>query len=298
MEGYSRDWAGLVVDILECISSRLTDPNDFVSFRAVCPQWRDSIPITHARFSPWILNNDKVHGSGDIQFYSLGSGEIHKKHGEEEDVFVVINGWRWAPIGQERLDHVPLWRLGDADGWATIPSARFWPMMAHYMSRLSKHGPMMLEEEMVMNASNALVPGMESAYLIENKDRVRFLSRHWIYTAHLPQETFEMQDLLGDSLALVDWDNTPELQEKVVLHSGGDTLLYCLPASDDLAGPGLSKNCIYCLSHLPYSVGGQDYYLFKWDLHERVATVVKQIPSLWDWVPGRWFLPTLRTCRS
>nr|CAB3473371.1 unnamed protein product [Digitaria exilis] len=109
MEGYSRDWAGLVVDILECISSRLTDPNDFVSFRAVCPQWRDSIPITHARFSPWILNNDKVHGSGDIQFYSLGSGEIHKKHVpalEGKATRIAgggrVRGHQWLAVGTDR----------------------------------------------------------------------------------------------------------------------------------------------------------------------------------------------------
>nr|CAB3473369.1 unnamed protein product [Digitaria exilis] len=214
MEGYSRDWAGLVVDILECISGRRTDPKDFVRFRAVCPQWRDSIPITYARFAPWILNNAEVHGPGDIQLYSLGTGKIHKKHvpalegkttriaglgaglligidcddelsavlvnpltGDsnalprlpewcqchrdylihgfvmdpkvtgEKDVFVVIYGYRW-PVGDERLGHIALWRLGDADGWATIPSQRFWPMMPQYMSRLSKHGPRMLEEKM------------------------------------------------------------------------------------------------------------------------------------------------------
>lgn len=361
MEG-SRDWAGLVIDILECISGRLIDPKDFVRFRAVCPQWRDSIPVADSRFVPWILKTEEIGRSGNIEFYSLGSGELHKKHvpalkakrtriagsgaglligvdleddltavlvnpltGDssvlpclpewcrdcttygfvtdpkvtgEEDVFVVIYSW-WWPVGLERRDLVALWRLGDASGWATIPSQRFWPMMPQHRSRLAKHGPRMLEDELATAATNGganvgkAVHDMESAY-IEHKGQVHFLYRHEIYTAHLPQVTFELDGLLGDNTALVDWASVPYLHDKVILQSRDITQFYCLPASDDLARLGLSKNCIYFLSHL--AVGGEDYYLFKWNLHERVATTVKKIPGLWEWVPGKWFLPTLRKC--
>nr|CAB3473368.1 unnamed protein product [Digitaria exilis] len=82
MVGSGRNWAGLIVDILECISGRLTDPTDFVRFCAVCLQWRDSIPVTHARFSPWILKSEEIGGSGDIHFYSLESGKLHKMLGK------------------------------------------------------------------------------------------------------------------------------------------------------------------------------------------------------------------------
>ncbi|KAF8670978.1 hypothetical protein HU200_050250 [Digitaria exilis] len=391
MEG-SSDWAGLVVDILESISGRLTDPTDFVRFRAVCPQWRDSIPVTHARFSPWILKSEEIGNSGDIQFYSLESGKLQNMHvpalegkrtrlagfgaglligvdsedelsavlanpltGDtstlprlpewclnchtngfvtdpkvtgEKDVFVVIYGYRW-PVGDERLGHIALWRLGDADGWATIPSQRFWPMMPQYMSRLSKHGPRMLEEKMatvaagcgkngLTNGGKALIPVMESAYLMENKDRVRFLSQHWMFTdtAHLPQPqdapvspgdlipglTFELRDTLDADGDAIDWADAPELHGKVIFQSQ-DTGCYVLPASDRFAD--MKGNFVYFLSwQRQEEVDGDGavgdgnafgYFLCKWDMIRRFATVVEKVPGAWDQhKPGMWFMPTFK----
>ncbi|KAL6615033.1 hypothetical protein ACP70R_037303 [Stipagrostis hirtigluma subsp. patula] len=80
MEG-SMDWAELPVDILHSISRSVADPKDFVSFRAVCPQWRGHVSRTaHARFHPWILKSDNVGNSGDVLFYSLSSRKYHEIH--------------------------------------------------------------------------------------------------------------------------------------------------------------------------------------------------------------------------
>ncbi|OEL20973.1 hypothetical protein BAE44_0018008, partial [Dichanthelium oligosanthes] len=172
----------------------------------------------------------------------------------EEDVFVVIYSL-WWPIGQERLYFVALWRCGDPGGWATIPSQKFFSMMPQYRRRLTEHGPKVLQDELAaaagsVNGDKALVPGMESAYLIEHEGQVSFFSRHEIYTAGLPRVTFELHDVLGDNWAsLVNWVHAPELRDKILLKSRGDTSCYVLTASDDLVGLGLSKNCIYFLSH-------------------------------------------------
>jgi hypothetical protein len=36
------NWASLHSDILDSISTRLTEPQDFISFHAICPRWRTS----------------------------------------------------------------------------------------------------------------------------------------------------------------------------------------------------------------------------------------------------------------
>lgn len=84
MEGEStttRNWAGLHEDVLSSISGFLTDPKDFIVFRAVCRQWRNTIELTsHGRFLPWILKSDYVGVSGNLLFNSLSSEECREIH--------------------------------------------------------------------------------------------------------------------------------------------------------------------------------------------------------------------------
>ncbi|KAK3161109.1 hypothetical protein QOZ80_1BG0071960 [Eleusine coracana subsp. coracana] len=76
-----RDWAGLPRDMLECISNRLDDPEDFISFRFVCSQWRMAIKRDgHALFHPWILKSDEVGVEGNVVFDCLNSEKVREIH--------------------------------------------------------------------------------------------------------------------------------------------------------------------------------------------------------------------------
>uniref|UniRef100_A0A0E0C311 F-box domain-containing protein n=1 Tax=Oryza meridionalis TaxID=40149 RepID=A0A0E0C311_9ORYZ len=70
------DWASLPADLLFSISSHLREPEDFVRFRAVCPQWRAAVSHEeHAFFQPWIMasrwHEDEY--SENFVFYSLST---------------------------------------------------------------------------------------------------------------------------------------------------------------------------------------------------------------------------------
>ncbi|TVU32625.1 hypothetical protein EJB05_24365, partial [Eragrostis curvula] len=77
----SRNWAGLPNDPLRCISDRLNDAIDFMSFRAVCRPWRKAIQRkAHGRFRPWILKSDGVGVDGNVVFHRVSSDKLVKMH--------------------------------------------------------------------------------------------------------------------------------------------------------------------------------------------------------------------------
>ncbi|KAF0921192.1 hypothetical protein E2562_039295 [Oryza meyeriana var. granulata] len=80
MEG-SNDWAHLPIDLLPL---HLNEPEDFVCFRAVCPQWRAAMPCTcHVFFQPWIIVASpwhKMEYPDNIMFYSLSTEKTIKVH--------------------------------------------------------------------------------------------------------------------------------------------------------------------------------------------------------------------------
>uniref|UniRef100_K3XRM6 F-box domain-containing protein n=1 Tax=Setaria italica TaxID=4555 RepID=K3XRM6_SETIT len=313
------NWAGLHADILESISARLTEPKDFISFRAVCPQWRETITRTaHARFLPWILKSDEVGVSVNVLFYSLSSEKYQEIHvpalkgrrtrlagfgaghligidvdddlsavlvnpltGEstalprlperfrgtitygfaadhemlrEDDVSVAI--YNWWPTGHVRIQ-VALWRRRGGHGWAVLPSERFWTRMPKQRSRLAAHGPEVLEGEIAGD-------GEEGE-----------MEMQWVH------------DMDGAHLM----EHGGQLRDKVIFQSA-DTCCHVLPAGDNFVG--LSKNSIYFLDRRRRRGDAEAYCLCKWDLLQRVATVVEEIPGDWDWNLGRWFLPTLK----
>ncbi|RCV26590.1 hypothetical protein SETIT_5G258000v2 [Setaria italica] len=336
------NWAGLHADILESISARLTEPKDFISFRAVCPQWRETITRTaHARFLPWILKSDEVGVSVNVLFYSLSSEKYQEIHvpalkgrrtrlagfgaghligidvdddlsavlvnpltGEstalprlperfrgtitygfaadhemlrEDDVSVAI--YNWWPTGHVRIQ-VALWRRRGGHGWAVLPSERFWTRMPKQRSRLAAHGPEVLEGEIAGDGEEGememqWVHDMDGAHLMEHGGQVRFLFRMEgnglgaVLPGTPPRVTFELRDMLGDN----NWRP-----------STGPTHRSC----------ATSKNSIYFLDRRRRRGDAEAYCLCKWDLLQRVATVVEEIPGDWDWNLGRWFLPTLK----
>ncbi|TVU34227.1 hypothetical protein EJB05_16058, partial [Eragrostis curvula] len=245
--------------------------------------------------------------------YTYGFATDPKITGEE-DVFVVVYNW---PTVQAR-SNVALWRGGAGAGtWATIRSERFWMDMPRYRDRLVAHGPQLLQqfEEQAAAMANghapgamAWVPGMEGVHVIEHQGRVRKLARQELVVnapAIPPRANFVLRDIVGG--VDVAWADAPELRDKVILQSE-DCSCYVLPASDF---PNLSNNSVYFLSwerrdevnlQEDGAAGGDDddvdnpfsYYLCKWDVIDRVATVVKKVPGVWDRVrPGMWFMPTL-----
>ena len=104
--------------------------------------------------------------------------------------------------------------------------------------------------------------------------------------------SFTLHDVAGDDFALVEWADPPELQGEVILQHNP---CYVLLASHDFAELS-SKNCVYFFSwqHLEEEKHQAEFCLCKWDLLERVSTIVKKMPSDWDWAMGRWFLPSLK----
>uniref|UniRef100_K3XPC7 DUF295 domain-containing protein n=1 Tax=Setaria italica TaxID=4555 RepID=K3XPC7_SETIT len=332
------DWTRLPANALRFVSDRLADPQDFVSFRATCPEWRSAVPPdAHWRFQPWVVESDPNDDSGNVLFYSPASGEYYLIHlaalegrrvagygaglllgidsedelsavlvnpltaestlaprlpecfrgtptygfatdpgvtGENEIVVAVYN----RPAGQAR-GRVALWRRRDAGGWATVPAETFWMRMPMLRARLLAHGPHVLEgEEAAIAAVNGhahghveWLPGMRGAHVVEHEGQVRVLVR------------LE--------------------QPPVVIFQGQDSSCYVLPASERFAG--LSGNFVYFLSWQRQEEVDEDggvgdgnpfgYFLCKWDMIGRVATVVEKVPGTWEQQkPGRWFLPTFK----
>ncbi|KAK3164623.1 hypothetical protein QOZ80_1AG0022000 [Eleusine coracana subsp. coracana] len=348
--------------MLECISNRLVDPKDFISFPVVCLQWRNAINRdAHPRFHPWILKSEEVGEDGNVLFYCLSSDKylqinvpdlkdrrtrlagfgaghliaidmddklsavlVNPLTGEStmlphlpewcrdsliygfatdpkmtggEDVFVVIYQW-WI----DRLQNmVAMWRCGSDNGWATIPPGRFWPVMPQLRSRLVEHGPRVMEDELAAAAAAAAdgdmawVPSTQFSNLIEHEGKVRLLFReehNWLQFSR-PHVSFTLQDMFGENLAPVDWADAPELHDKIILQSWHSPS-YVLPATDDFNGLSC-KNFIYFFSWQYLEDGKEaEYCLCKWDLPERISTVVKKMPGIWEWAHGRGFLATLK----
>ncbi|RLM94178.1 hypothetical protein C2845_PM08G16990 [Panicum miliaceum] len=238
----------------------------------------------------------------------------------ESEVVIVVYNW---PAGQAR-GRVALWRRRDAAGWATVHSETFWMRMPQLRARLPTHDPQVLEgEEAAIAAVNGhahghveWVPGMRGAHVIEHGGQVRVLVRQEQPAAiaagdapegpvspgdPLSRLSFELRNTLDADGEAVDWANAPELHGTVIFQSP-DSSCYVLPASDRFAG--LSRNCVYFLSWQRQEEVDEDggvgdgnpfgYFLCKWDMIGRVATVV-EVPGNWQRLkPGRWFLPTYK----
>ncbi|KAK3161108.1 hypothetical protein QOZ80_1BG0071940 [Eleusine coracana subsp. coracana] len=354
----SRDWAGLPKDMLECISNRLVDPKDFISFRVVCPQWYNAINRdAHSQFHPWILKSEEVAEDGNVLFYCLssekyleinvpelmgrrtrlaGSGAGHliaidqddelsavlvnpltgestklprlpewcrgsltygfatdPKMTDGKDVFVVISNW-WIEDLQKKI---AMWRCGSDDGWATIPPRRLWPAMPQLRSRLAEHGVRTIEDELGAVAADGDMAWASMLYsnLIEHEGKVRFLFEQVDNWFPLPWPvSFTLKDMLGGYLTPVDWADAPEFHDKIILKSCNHPC-YVLPASNIFTGLS-SKNCIYFFSRQYLEDGKEaEYCLCKWDLLERVSTIVKKLPGVWERsAHGIWFFPTFK----
>ncbi|RCV26591.1 hypothetical protein SETIT_5G258100v2 [Setaria italica] len=240
--------------------------------------------------------------------------------GENEIVVAVYN----RPAGQAR-GRVALWRRRDAGGWATVPAETFWMRMPMLRARLLAHGPHVLEgEEAAIAAVNGhahghveWLPGMRGAHVVEHEGQVRVLVRLEqppVVPAGaapegpvrpgdpLPRVSFELRNTLDAEGETIDWANAPELHGKVIFQ-GQDSSCYVLPASERFAG--LSGNFVYFLSWQRQEEVDEDggvgdgnpfgYFLCKWDMIGRVATVVEKVPGTWEQQkPGRWFLPTFK----
>ncbi|TVU34236.1 hypothetical protein EJB05_16067, partial [Eragrostis curvula] len=176
--------------------------------------------------------------------------------------------------------------------------------MPRHRERLVAHGPQLLQQfEQAAALANghapgtmAWVPRMEGVHVIEHQGQVRKLARQELVVnapAIPPRANFLLRDIVGGED--VAWADALELRDKIILQSE-DCSCYVLPATDF---PYLSKNSVYFLSwecrdevnlQEDGAVGGDDddvdnpfsYYLCKWDVIHRVATVVKKVPGVWD----------------
>ncbi|KAG2589568.1 hypothetical protein PVAP13_5NG371500 [Panicum virgatum] len=226
----------------------------------------------------------------------------------EDEVVVVVYNW---PAGQAR-GRVVLWRRRDAAGWATVHSETFWMRMPQLRARLLTHGPQVLEgEEAAIAAVNGhaqghveWLPGMRGAHVIEHEGQVRVLVQRELPAAagEAPEGPVSPAGDLLPRLPSIDWANEPELHGTVIFQSL-DSSCYVLPASDRFVG--LSRNCVYFLSWQRQEEVDEDggigdgnpygYFLCKWDMIGRAATVVEKVPGNWQRLkPGRWFLPTYK----
>ncbi|KAJ1703598.1 hypothetical protein LUZ63_003377 [Rhynchospora breviuscula] len=71
------DWSELPLDLLNFISRRLLELQDFIHFRAVCKRWRSAAPVAdHPRQLPWVVGKRAVSQS-NVQFLSLSTGKIY-----------------------------------------------------------------------------------------------------------------------------------------------------------------------------------------------------------------------------
>ncbi|KAJ4746927.1 F-box SKIP23-like protein (DUF295) [Rhynchospora pubera] len=77
-EAQERDWASLPPDVLNLIAKLLNEITHFVRFRAVCPSWRSSTPVTYlAPQFPWILDKRKDPHDPNLSFYSIPFNKIY-----------------------------------------------------------------------------------------------------------------------------------------------------------------------------------------------------------------------------
>ncbi|CAO2190793.1 unnamed protein product [Urochloa humidicola] len=235
-----------------------------------------------------------------------------------EVVAVVYN----RPAGEAR-GVVALWRRRDAGGgggggWATVPAKTFWMRMPQLRARLLTHWPQVVEaEEAAIAAVNGhahghshveWIPGMRGAHVVEHGGQARVLVRMEQPPEgppvkpgdKLPRVSFELRNTVDADGDAVEWASAPELHGKVILQSL-DNICHVLPASVE----GLSGNSVYFLSWQRQEVVDEDggvgdgepfgYFLCRWDVIERVATVVEKVPGAWDrQKPGRWFLPSFK----
>ncbi|KAK3161107.1 hypothetical protein QOZ80_1BG0071930 [Eleusine coracana subsp. coracana] len=79
----SVDWTFLPEGVLRTISGRLADPQDFISFRAVCQSGKRLCHAMPTRFRPWIVEKgEEDDDSGNVLFYSIISEKFHLIHVE------------------------------------------------------------------------------------------------------------------------------------------------------------------------------------------------------------------------
>ncbi|CAO2176938.1 unnamed protein product [Urochloa humidicola] len=218
-----------------------------------------------------------------------------------------------------RRGSVAMWRRRDAGGgWATVPAETFWMRMPQIRARLLTHGPQVVEAEEAGIASVnghahgghvEWIPGMRGAHVVEHGGQARVLVRMEQPAAPeglpvkpgdtLPRVSFELRNTVDPEGDAVDWASAPELHGKVILQSV-DSICLVLPVS-----VGLRGNSVYFLSWQRQEVVDEDggvgdgepfgYFLCRWDVIGRVATVVDKVPGAWDrQKPGRWFLPTFK----
>ncbi|KAJ1284051.1 hypothetical protein BS78_03G174000 [Paspalum vaginatum] len=223
---------------------------------------------------------------------------------------------------------VALWRRFDAAGWATMPLHAFRMRMPQLRNRLLTHGPQLLEAEEAAAAAvpaapaapnvlgGAWRPGLPMRHFIEHEGQVRILIR-WEQPANvgdapegpvrpgdrLLRVVFQLRTMVGADMVVIDWAHAPELHDKIILMISVSNNCYVIPESDHFVG--LSKNFIYFFSWLRHEEAGADggggggnhlaYFLCKWDVLNRIATVVEKVHGIWDQEKnGRWFLPTLK----
>ncbi|KAJ1702089.1 hypothetical protein LUZ63_001868 [Rhynchospora breviuscula] len=77
-EAQEKDWVALPPDVLNLIAKLFNEITHFVRFRAVCPSWRSSTPVTDlAPQFPWILDNRKDPHDPNLSFYSVTFNKIY-----------------------------------------------------------------------------------------------------------------------------------------------------------------------------------------------------------------------------
>ncbi|KAF0918016.1 hypothetical protein E2562_021707, partial [Oryza meyeriana var. granulata] len=82
MEG-TNEWAYLPANLLDSISSHLSEPEDFVRFHAICLQWRAVVPHKgHGFFQLWMMAGrwDGDENCDNLTFYSLSTKKTIKIH--------------------------------------------------------------------------------------------------------------------------------------------------------------------------------------------------------------------------
>ncbi|CAD6231125.1 unnamed protein product [Miscanthus lutarioriparius] len=210
-----------------------------------------------------------------------------------------------------------------------MPSEAFWMRMPQLRGCLLTHGPQVVEgEEAAAAASTAAnaydhrdmgdgwLLGMQGKYIIEHEGHVCVLVRleqpkivgDVVLEGPvrpgdpLPRLSFELRNTLAADGEAIDWADAPELHDKIIFQSQ-DNSCYVLPKSDHFIG--IRKNFIYFFSWQRQEAAVGDggacggnpfgYFLCKWDMIGRVATVVRKLPDVWMWhKPARWLLPTFK----
>ncbi|TVU04119.1 hypothetical protein EJB05_50314, partial [Eragrostis curvula] len=291
----SRDWAaGLPEDMVRCISDRLAYPVDLISFRAVCPQWRNA--VKDGRFHPWILKSDESGVDANVVFYCLGSEKFIQLHvpelegrrlagsgaghliviDDEERSGVLVNPLlSTAAGGTTMLPRLPEWRVGgDTYGFATDPKMTgdkdvfvviykwLYPRTYHVAMwrRGSDAGWATIPSERFWTRMpmlrRRLAMGLE---LLEDDDAGNDGGVPWVPggvdTHVLEHEGPEIMRGDQDWAAHVDWAEAQELRDKIILQTW-DNPCYVLPvpAGDDFIG--LRKNGVYFFNYQYRLEGG------------------------------------------